>query len=199
MTQTSWLKSFPLLVLSFYLLLFCFPFPLTYIHNSIEKLEWMTEPLNLFAQWFGKTVMGIKDLKDADFYGSDSIFSYVYLLAIAVLSILMAVVVFALTHHSGFHRKLYRWAITFLRYYVGTYLFVFGCAMLFSFHSYDSTDLHTLEQTIGQQSAVYLFWNFIGYSRGYLFFCGVCHILIAVLLFFKKTTALGAFLALIFF
>lgn len=52
---------------------------------------------------------------------------------------------------------------------------------------------------MGDYNTYELFWTFIGYSKGYLIFLGIIQIIIGSLLFFKKTTALGSFLAIVFF
>lgn len=135
--KSSNLKKFFLLALSFYLFLYCFPFPLTYIPNSIETLEWMAQPIDWFSHWFGKSVMQISSLRDTQFYyGGDTIFQYVKLVALPVLSLLLGTVVFVFSYRKTDYKKFYKWIIVYIRYNLGTNLFINGSAMLFSYINY---------------------------------------------------------------
>lgn len=51
-----------------------------------------------------------------------------------------------------------------------------------------------LVQTYGQSSPMELLWTFMGYSTGYNLFCGLTEAVGALLLFFRRTTTLGALL-----
>src|SRR4030095_7643936 len=49
-----------------------------------------------------------------------------------------------------------------------------------------------LIETYGDSSPMGLMWNFMGYSSAYVIFAGVSESLGALLLFFRRTTTLGA-------
>ncbi len=198
--SSSNLKKFFLLALSFYLILVCFPFPLTYIPNSIETLEWMNQPIDSFSYWFGKSVLRISALGTADMYSTgDSLFEYVKLVSLPVLSLLLSAVVFVFSYSKTDYKKLYKWTIVYLRYTIGADLFIMGFALLFSYSNYYSMDAHKLLQPVGDFTPDYLFWTFMGFSKGYIFFCGISQVIIGFLFFFRKTTTFAAFLAIIFF
>lgn len=194
------LKKYFLLALSIYLILYCFPFPLSYIPNSIETLEWLAQPIDWFSRWFGKSVLGIADLKNASEYMyGDSIFEFVKIISLPVLSLMLSLVIFAFSFRKHDYKKLFNWAIIYVRYNIGSNLFVMGCAMLLNSGHYDSLDIHALEKPIGDYYGSELFWATIGYSKGYIMFCGIGQVIIGSLLFFRKTTVLGAFLAIGFY
>ncbi len=190
-------KKFFLLALSIYIFLYFFPYPLTYLPNMHETLDWMAQPIDWFTRWFGKTFFRLHGLYRSQISGgSDSVFMYVKLIALPVLSLIIAIPVFAFTYRKTNHLQWYKWCITYTRYSVGTFMLATGSILLYS-SNYNIT-LDRLEQSLGSITSTDLFLSFMGYSKAYLVFCGLCQIIFGFLLFFKRTTAFGAILCLFF-
>lgn len=80
-----------------------------------------------------------------------------------------------------------------IRYVLAAYMLSYGMAKIikaqFSFPAPE-----TLLQTYGQSSPMGLLWTFMGYSKGYNLFCGVAEAGGGLLLYFRRTTMLGALL-----
>jgi len=55
----------------------------------------------------------------------------------------------------------------------------------------------TLEQRVGDLTPMSLLWTFMEYSRPYAFFGGLMEVAIVVLLFFRRTTSLGAVICIV--
>jgi uncharacterized membrane protein YphA (DoxX/SURF4 family) len=89
------------------------------------------------------------------------------------------------------HRRLHEWLRIYVRYALGTILLSYGWSKViknqFPFPSQDR-----LLEPIGQASPMGLLWTFMGVSTPYTVFAGAMEVLGGMLLFFRRTTTLGA-------
>src|SRR5579864_8264537 len=89
------------------------------------------------------------------------------------------------------HRRLHEWLRIYVRYVLGTILLSYGWSKViktqFPFPSPDR-----LLEPFGQASPMGLLWTFMGVSTPYTVFAGAMEVLGGVLLFFRRTTTLGA-------
>ena len=144
---------------------------------------------NRFVPVMGK-ILGV----DATwrFNGSgDTTFHYVQLLCF-VLMALAAALVWSLADYkrSNYHR-LYLGLRVLVRLSLGMALIGYGAAKVIP-SQFPPLALHRLVQPFGDASPMGLLWSFMGASAPYTVFSGAVEMLAGMLLFFPRTTTLGA-------
>ena len=93
------------------------------------------------------------------------------------------------------YTQLMYWLRIFVRYYLAFVLFTYGFVKIIKLQ-FPFPNLGRLTETYGDSSPMALAWTFVGYSKGYNIFIGCAEVLGGVLLFFKRTTLLGALISL---
>jgi len=73
-------------------------------------------------------------------------------------------------------------------------LLSYGTAKLFG-GQFSFPSLERLDQKIGESSPMGLLWTFMGYSKLYTVFGGICQITAGLLLLFRRFSALGSLMA----
>jgi uncharacterized membrane protein YphA (DoxX/SURF4 family) len=86
------------------------------------------------------------------------------------------------------------WLVVACRYYLAFVLWSYGFAKVFK-TQFPTPGPERLIQTYGESSPMALAWAFLGHSTAYGLFLGACEVLAATLLLFRRTTTLGALLA----
>lgn len=99
-----------------------------------------------------------------------------------------------LDRRSQDHRRLHSALTLYLRYQLGMILFSYGMLKLIK-GQFMYPHEKRLEEAYGDMSPMALLWTFMGYSTPYNLFAGAAEAGAAVLLFFRRTTPLGALLA----
>lgn len=90
------------------------------------------------------------------------------------------------------YRRLHDWLRVAVRYAVGFTMLGYGMAKVIKLQFPDPS-LARLIEPLGEFSPMGLLWTFMGYSKAYTFFGGAAEVLGGLLLFFRRTTMLGAF------
>ncbi|HXO42926.1 MAG TPA: hypothetical protein VN999_15865 [Thermoanaerobaculia bacterium] len=181
-----------------YLLLYNLPFPLYLlpipglgaVFMAYRKF-WDTVVL-----WTGAHVLHlahpIQNLRGKTGSG-DTTYDWVKLLCFAAFAAVatLAWTLATLRGKAREHRRLHEWLRIYVRYALGTILLSYGWAKViknqFPFPSQDR-----LLEPFGQASPMGLLWTFMGVSTPYTFFAGAMEVLGGMLLFFRRTTTLGA-------
>ena len=197
--QSLWtyITKFIQLFILTYLFFYMFPFPLNDIPLIGDLLAYYVKAKDFVTLWFGQNVLRLETLEKIKMTGSgDTTFDYVKVLTTAVISILISTGIFIFTFRRSNYDKLHDYITTYARYYVGLYLISYGVSKLdngqFSF-----PNLITMEQTYGNSSPMGLLWNFMGYSKPYTMFTGLCETLGGVLLFFRRSTVIGSLVSIV--
>ena len=175
-----------------YFLLFIFPFPLSMIPFSglvIQPLSQVgTNLVNEIVAYF----LGSDYTPNASPNGSgDTTFNYVQHSLIAVCSVFFTVGWTLLDSNRRNHEKLQYWLTILLRYYLAVVMLNYGFAKVFRMQ-FPFPSMQRLAQPYGESSPMGLLWTFMGYSTAYNIFAGLCEVVGGLLLFFKRTTLLGA-------
>ena len=89
------------------------------------------------------------------------------------------------------YRRLRGWFFIGLRYYVGVVMSVYGGFKVIE-TQFPPISFAQLSQPLGSLAPMGLLWAFMGYSTLYAAFAGIGESLGAFLLFFRKTTTIGA-------
>lgn len=188
-----------------YLLLYNLPFPL-------DLLDFLPIPglgaglgaafkayskfWNAVVLWTGAHVLHlahpIQNLRGKTGSG-DTTYDWVKLLCFAAFAVLATLLWTLATPRAKAreHRRLHEWLRIYVRYVLGTILLSYGWSKViklqFPFPSQDR-----LLEPFGEASPMGLLWTFMGVSTPYTVFAGAMEVLGGMLLFFRRTTTLGA-------
>ncbi|WP_316748710.1 hypothetical protein [Pedobacter gandavensis] len=161
----------------------------------IRLFQYPMELFKEFVPWFAKQYLNTAHEATFHFSGSgDTTFAYVSLLIITLFSLIGTFIWSIADQKSKNYNQLYYWLTVALRFYVGIMLLNYGLVK-FTKTQFPYPDLLLLTQNYGANRPMGLAWGFFGYSNGYNIFVGFAEVL-AVLLFFRRTTTIGAFLTL---
>lgn len=162
-----------------------------------EAFNFYIRPFHRLIPWLGRNILHLAKPITAFTNGSgDTTYDYVAVLLISVVSLLAAAVWTALDRKRTSYSTLYYWATTILRYYLGITLLNYGFAKVFKMQ-FPYPSLYRLLEPYGDSTPMGLAWTYMGYSIGYNLFTGFAEVVAGSLLFFRRTTAIGAFLAFI--
>ncbi len=175
--------------------LFVFPFPL----NVIPGISAISQPYSKFWTWLinltGKNILGIQEEITSTVTGSgDKLYNWVQYFTILLLAILVTIIWSILDRNRAHYKKLAKWFLLFLTYYLAYFMFVYGIIKLF-YLQFGPPNLERLFQTLGQISPMRLLWTFMGFSESYTMFSGACETLAGLLLVFRRTRTLGGLVA----
>ncbi|HEV3455634.1 MAG TPA: hypothetical protein VHG32_03700 [Thermoanaerobaculia bacterium] len=179
-----------------YLLLYNFPFPLTWLpFNGLDGLFLGYFKLwDFIVLWTGKHVLHLGHevaLLRGKTGSGDTTYNYIQILCYAALAVVAALVWTLAARRAREHQRLHEGMRIYVRYALGSILLGYGMAKViktqFPFPSHDR-----LMQPFGEASPMGLLWTFMGVSTPYTVFAGAMEVLGGMLLFFRRTTTLGA-------
>lgn len=192
LTNFNWGKTqkFSFLVLLFFIVLFIcsVPFPHNYIPDIGNYTHVYFEQL---IQWFGNNILHINHPYTVALI-SDSTGMYIHVLLLTILAIICSIVT-SLFQSKINYKKLHDGLMACIRYYISMQLLKYGFDKLFKLQFY-LPEPNTLYTTIGNTPRDLLYWSTMGISRTYSIFTGLTEIIAAVLLLFRRTQLLGAFM-----
>jgi hypothetical protein len=151
--------------------------------------------MHQFIPWFSANVVGYEYDYTIFTNGSgDTSYDYVLLLFSAIFSLIAAAMWSAIDYKRKSYNKLYYWLLVLVRCYVAFTLISYGMVKVIKLQ-FPYPYLTRLTQAYGDSSPMGLAWTFLGYSKGYNIFMGIIEVS-AVLLLFRRTMIIGAFIAL---
>jgi uncharacterized membrane protein YphA (DoxX/SURF4 family) len=179
-----------------YLALYNFPFPLSWL--PIPGLPVLFQAYfklwDAIVLWTGKHVLHLShevEVLRGKTGSGDTTYDYVHILCYAAFATLATLVWTLAARRSREHRRLHEGLRIYVRYALGSILLGYGMAKViktqFPFPSQDR-----LMEPFGEASPMGLLWTFMGVSTPYTVFAGAMEVLGGVLLFFRRTTTLGA-------
>ena len=127
------------------------------------------------------------------FLFSDSIEGCVVLGGFGILAALATVAWTALDRRRSEYRTLHEWLRIYIRYALAFAMLYYGMDKIFAlqFNMY-LPNPRTIAMPLGDIGPMELLWTFMGYSKAYTIFAGTGEVIGAMLLFFRRTTTLGA-------
>jgi uncharacterized membrane protein YphA (DoxX/SURF4 family) len=195
-STTSWSakKKFTFLFLSLYTFFYIFPFPFDSFPGLEHFFSYYDRLTNAFTLWAGRHLFGITHIQKQQFSDSgDTIFDYSKVLVFFVVSLLMTCIILFADRKRSNYKNLNAWLFVYIRYCIGFYMLVYGFDKVFKSH-FPFPSLEKLEQPFGQSSPQGLLWAFMGYSTTYTVYLGIIEVISGFLLFFRRTTTIGAIL-----
>ena len=198
-TPSVWTASQRLLFRLFvsWFLLYIFFNPNGILPGVDEAYNFYITPFHHLIPWIGSHILHLSKPVTAFTNGSgDTTYDYLVTLLVAVISVIACALWTLLDRKRASYTILFYWVTTILRYYLGITMLSYGFAKVFKLQ-FPYPDLHRLLEPYGESSPMGLAWAYMGYSTGYNLFTGFAEVIAGTLLFFRRTTAIGAFLAFI--
>ena len=124
----------------------------------------------------------------------DTTLAYIENLCYLVIAVVATVIWSILDRNRKEYRQLYFWFHILIRYTLAITMLSYGFAKVFPLQ-FRAPGLSTLLETYGEFSPMGVLWNFMGASTAYTIFTGTLEVLGGTLLFFRRTTLLGALLS----
>ncbi|RZK17539.1 MAG: hypothetical protein EOO43_13410 [Flavobacterium sp.] len=193
---TFWKRFRTLFAIYFFFLIFDFTssdelFP----HLIYVIMKYYTSLWNWLVPWTGVNILHLSYPITVKPNGSgDTTFNYVLQLLWLVITVIIATVWALIDRKRPSYVQFSYWTRIVIRYYLAYMLFVYGFVKIIKLQ-FPFPSLVRLTETYGDSSPMGLAWTFIGYSTGYNIYIGGAEVLAGILLFFKRTTLLGALLA----
>lgn len=172
-----------------YLVLYCFPFPLTVLpYARVLTKSWQSlwDMILPTVGW-----MAFKVEADNRNNGSgDTTYDWVQVFTYLVLAVLAAAVWTWLGRKREYSR-LYDWLRVYVRFFLAIFMLSYGAAKVIM-SQFRFPGLDEMLLPIGQSSPMGIVWDFMGASTSYTVFTGAVEMLGGFLLAFRRTTLLGA-------
>jgi len=187
-----------------YFLLYSFPQPLNALFGASflpswastpwEKLSgWYDSGSNAFFIWVGKHCFGV-NIEIVPTGSGDTLLAYVQLPTMLALALIGTLVWSLLARKVTEHARAYDRLRVFVRYVVGVTMLSYGLYKVFPLQ-FGTPRLDRLMEPYGESSPMGILWTFMAASVPYTFFGGFMEALGGVLLFWRRTTTLGALIA----
>jgi hypothetical protein len=126
----------------------------------------------------------------------DQFFHYIRLLVLVSLAFIAALVWLILGRKYGSHNKLLQILIIYLRYFLGVVLLSYGIGKVIPTQMPPLSPIQ-LTQDYGDFSPMGIAWTFMSSSPAFQIITGLLEVGAALLLFFRRTSTLGALLSVV--
>lgn len=155
------------------------------------------KPFRATVEWTARHVFHVTQPLVVTGSGSgDKTFDWVQAFGLLVLAIAATIVWSAIDRRSESYPRLYKWFRVFVRFSLATTMLTYGFAKAVPLQM-PFPSLTRLMEPYGNFSPMGVLWYSIGASKAYEIFVGCMEILGGVLLFFPRTTLLGAMVCLV--
>ena len=124
----------------------------------------------------------------------DQLSRYMQVFCILAFAAASALLWTAVDRRSRGHERLHEWLRVYLRYLLAVWMIFYGAAKVIP-SQFPAPSASRLVQPFGAASPMGLLWTFMGASPAYTMFTGAAEMLCGALLTARRTTLLGALLA----
>jgi hypothetical protein len=178
-----------------YGILYLLPFPVGALPLTGGLARMLAAGRRTLVPWFGRHVLHLKAPAVWHETGSgDSLYEWVSVLLIASLAA-VATTVWSLVSRQSEHRRLHQFLRIYVRYALALIMLGYGLTKVFP-GQFPAIDPPRLMEPYGQFSPMGALWAFMGASAPYTVAAGLAETIGGLLLFFRRTTAVGALLLL---
>src|SRR5271163_3293724 len=182
-----------------FLVLCVFPFPFSTSPASVIPTTFWDRMWFAAAQWLARHVFhsAPTPVGFANFLLADTNAGYIELLCFVVLAAVATVVWTLVDRKRTDYRTLQECLRIYVRYALGFTMLAYGMDKVLALQfSWSLPGPERLAEPLGNYSPFALLWTFMGYSTAYTIFAGLGEVIGGVLLFFRRTTTLGALIVL---
>lgn len=152
----------------------------------------LAQPWDTLIFWVGENVLQIGyPIPTLPNGSGDTTYNYVQLFTIACLSVLITIAWSWFDREQPHYEKMLEGLRIVTRFYLGYIMIMYGLAKVFK-TQFPYPNEAMLSRTYGESSPMGLLWTFMGLSYPYNLFTGMGEVVGGALLFFRKTTLLGA-------
>jgi hypothetical protein len=145
--------------------------------------------------WFSKHIIHYNyDFTITTNGSGDTSYDWVLLLFMFFISVIGCIIWSVFDRKRKSYNTAYYWLVVLVRFYLAFTLILYGLIKVIKLQFPDPS-LNRLLQPFGDASPMGLAWTFLGFSKGYNTFMGIVEVS-AVLLLFRRTVVVGAFLSL---
>lgn len=145
--------------------------------------------------WFSKHIIHYNyDFTITTNGSGDTSYDWVLLLFMFFISVIGCIIWSVFDRKRKSYNAAYYWLVVLVRFYLAFTLMLYGLIKVIKLQFPDPS-LNRLLQPFGDASPMGLAWTFLGFSKGYNTFMGIVEVS-AVLLLFRRTVVVGAFLSL---
>jgi multidrug transporter EmrE-like cation transporter len=177
-----------------YLMLYNLPFPLGSIPLVKVVDRWYDQLWHALVPWIGAHVLFLAHPITVLPNGSgDTTFNYVQDLTRLVLAVVATVIWSAADRKRSEYRTLHHWLRVYVRYVLAFTMLSYGAFKVIK-SQFPAPPLERLLEPYGEFSPMGVLWSFMGYSTAYNVFTGLGEMIGGALLFFRRTTTVGALL-----
>jgi hypothetical protein len=180
-------SAFLTVILQRFLLIFILGFILT-----LPFKYYFFPNIGQFLQPIVSSFVGLFIENEGLIYHSDGVLMQIWVMLLLVISLLGSLIWSFFKPNSGVF--LLFWINRICAYFLALMLLIYGLNKIFKYQFY-FPEPNLLFTPLGQLSPDILFWSSMGTSHSYSIFAGVIEVMPAVLLLFRKTRILGAFIA----
>lgn len=183
-----------------YLLLYNLPFPLAHLpfQGPDEPLAALAEAASGYSEYtdgvatqFGTAVLGMAKVERLPTGSGDTPIDYAHAALLASIALLGALIWWFFDRRGRAHDVLHAALRLYVRYALAAILLGYGFHKVFPLQ-FGSMQDERLFGTFGHASPMNMLWTFLAASAPYTIFSGAMEVLGGVLLFFRRTTTLGA-------
>lgn len=157
---------------------------------SFYPVMWVKEGSQWLVVWIAKNVFGERITVFPNGSG-DTTFNYIQVATYASLAGLAAILWSAFDFRRTHYTRLHSLLRIYIRYTLAFTMLSYGMAKVFPLQ-FPAPDVLKLTQTYGEASPMGILWTFMGSSAAYTMFAGYSEAIGGLLLFWRRTTFLGA-------
>ncbi len=150
------------------------------------------DPFYKLVPWIGAHILHLsKPIIIAITGSGDTTYDYIIMLLIFVGAIIGTVIWSITGRNTSNYNKLFYWLTVIVRYYVAITMLSYGFYKVIKLQ-FPAPSFSRLLEPVGNLSPMGLAWTYMGYSKAFNYFTGFAEVLTGLLLFFRKTSTLGA-------
>lgn len=180
-----------------FFILYIFLEPNGVLPFSDQLSEIYLRPMHLLIPWIGAHILHLSQPVTIFTNGSgDTTYDFVVLLFTIVVAAIGAGVWSVTGRDTRNYNKMYYWLCVVVRYYVAITMVVYGGVKVVK-NQFPAPSLGRLAEPVGNMSPMGLAWTYMGYSTPYNYFTGMAELSCGLLLFFRRTSLLGAIMGVV--
>lgn len=192
-TLPLWPRAFTHRWLLVYLVLSILPFPLDILPNGEHLCEPYFALKQRIVMFLAKAAAGV-EISALPNGSGDTTFNYAELAVHLAASLIAALAWSLAVRGARVHPRVHDLAMTLVRASLAASMFQYGWSKVFP-EQFVALGPDRFVSTIGETSPMGILWTFMGASRGYQVVGGVGEALAGAFLLFRRTTLLGALIA----